>query len=195
MANIIHFFVLAFSRTEEREFRTVAAIEALSKEHAWSAAAHLADYGQGTVAFSIAGELSTAKWEDPEVIARFGDRPDGWAPRQELSRVWSTERSEGNGAFARPCANVRPVARSTRRRLSNAIPFAIRQNGSVLERSKRALAIAGLIKATGGVSFARLEVVQFLSGKVSCGKSVSPCMTNSRDLRIVSGVAPVARHA
>jgi hypothetical protein len=145
MANIIHFFVMAFSRTEEREYQAVAAINTLSKEHAWSAAAHLADYGQGTVAFSIAGELSTAKWEDPEIIARFGDLPDGWAPRQELSRVLSTERSEGIGAFARPCANVRPVARSLRRRLSNAIPFAIRQNGSVLERSKRALAIAGLI--------------------------------------------------
>jgi hypothetical protein len=93
MANIIYFLVLAFSRTEEHEFRAEAAIKALSKEHARSAAAHLADYGRGTVAFSIAGEPSGAEWEDPEIIARFGDLPDGWAPRQELGRVLSTGRS------------------------------------------------------------------------------------------------------
>ncbi|SDR63919.1 hypothetical protein SAMN05519103_09182 [Rhizobiales bacterium GAS113] len=146
MANIIYFLVLAFSRTEEHEFRAEAAIKALSKEHARSAAAHLADYGRGTVAFSIAGEPSTAKWEDPEIIARFGDLPDDCALHQELGRVWPAQRSERNGALARPLANVRPAALSLRRRLwSSAIPISGRQQRSVPGSSKRSLVIAGLV--------------------------------------------------
>ena len=148
MANIIYFLVLAFSRTAEHEFRAEAAIKGLSKEHARSAAARLADSGRGTVAFSIVDDASTAEWEDPEIIARFGDLPDDCALDQELSRIWSTERRKGSGALAPPLAKVRPAAHSPRRLLSSTRPFVIRLNRnarSVLVRPKRSLLIAGLI--------------------------------------------------
>ncbi|SDR59457.1 hypothetical protein SAMN05519103_06427 [Rhizobiales bacterium GAS113] len=180
MANIIYFLVLAFSRTEEYEFRAEAAIKALSKEHARSAAAQLADHGRGTVAFSIAGEPSTAKWEDPEVIARFGDLPDDCALHQELSRVWSTERAEGNGALARPLANG--MALSLRRRLwSSAIPISGRQQRSVLGSSKRSLVIAGSI-AVGLAT----------SGSVMLIRTASAAQ---REARLMEMARPVCIHS
>ena len=163
MADITYYIVLAFSRTDEREFRVETTMKAPSKQHAMSAATHLAGDWGGTVAFSITGDASKAEWECADILALFGDLPGDRALYQELNPIWTSERSRSTGALG----NVMPEAR-----LSSIIPFATRREPSARRAPKLSPVIAGLTAvglAAPGQRHADHDSQRSSTGGPACG--------------------------
>ncbi len=68
------FFVLVFSSEDAGENRIEVAVKALSEQHVISLASHFAEDGRGAIAISQSGDQG----DNVEIVARFGDVPEGW---------------------------------------------------------------------------------------------------------------------
>jgi hypothetical protein len=72
------FFVLVFSSEDAGENRIEVAVKALSEQHVISLASHFAEDGRGAIAISQSGDHLVAGGDNVEIVARFGDVPEGW---------------------------------------------------------------------------------------------------------------------
>jgi hypothetical protein len=118
MTDVSNCFVLAFSRTEQG-IRIEAVIKALSRRHARSAAFQMAAMNLGAMALSETGHPGLDEWGDAEILAQFGDVPDGLDLHYQIKALWNSGVLQDTSASNQPLAKATPSANSLLSRLSN----------------------------------------------------------------------------